>query len=116
MNDLCASSVIFPVPYITSESSSSVPPVTAVSSSSSSFPKDSTSGSSSISRDSSDSGKVSVSSEVYFSVVVASGVYGIPVPEVSPICDSDVRLLICSFVGITIAARKSSNATPKVML
>ena len=30
--------------------------------------------------------------------------------------DSDVRLFICSFVGITITESTSSNATPKVML
>ena len=85
----------FLAPYLKSESSSVPLPVADVSSSSSSSssssPNDSTSGSSSISRDSSDAGKVSVSSEVSSSVFIASGVYGIPVPEVSPICDSDVR-------------------------
>ncbi|GIT03802.1 MAG: hypothetical protein CM1200mP28_10610 [Deltaproteobacteria bacterium] len=114
MNDLCASSVIFPVPYITSESSSAVPPVTAVSSLSSRlrtilhqvpvlFPEIHLI-------------LVKPQFSQFFSVVVASGVYGIPVPEVSPICVSDVRLLICSFFGITIAENKSSNATPKVKL
>ncbi len=77
---------------------------------------DSNSGSSSISRDSSDSDKVSVSSEVSSSLVVVSGLYWVPVTGESPICDSDVRLFICSFVGITITESTSSNATPKVML